>query len=48
MYAALKALHILAVALFLGNIVTGLFWKVHGDRTGDPRRTEGMHVRRPR
>lgn len=37
MYAALKALHVLAVALFLGNIITGLFWKAHGDRTGDPR-----------
>lgn len=33
----MKALHILAVAMFLGNIVTGLFWKAHGDRTGDPR-----------
>lgn len=37
MYAALKALHILAVTLFLGNIITGLFWKAHGDRTGEPR-----------
>lgn len=37
MYAALKALHILAVAIFLGNIITGLFWKAHADRTGDPR-----------
>jgi uncharacterized membrane protein len=36
-YAALKALHILAVAIFLGNIITGLFWKAHADRTGDPR-----------
>ena len=37
MYLALKALHILAVVLFLGNIITGVFWKAHGDRTGDPR-----------
>jgi len=37
MYLALKALHILAVVLFLGNIITGIFWKAHGDRTGDPR-----------
>jgi uncharacterized membrane protein len=33
----MKVLHILAVVLFLGNIITGLFWKAHGDRTGDPR-----------
>ena len=37
LYFALKSLHILAVALFLGNIITGLFWKSHADRTGDPR-----------
>lgn len=37
MYLALKALHLFAVVLFLGNIITGLFWKAHGDRTGDPR-----------
>src|SRR5512134_1998089 len=37
MYLALKALHILAVVLFLGNIITGLFWKAHGDRSADPR-----------
>ena len=36
-YAALKALHLVAVVAFLGNIVTGLFWKAHGDRTGEPR-----------
>lgn len=36
-YLALKALHVLAVVLFLGNIITGLFWKAHGDRTKDPR-----------
>ena len=37
MYLAMKTLHVLAVILFLGNIITGLFWKAHGDRTGDPR-----------
>lgn len=36
-FALLKSLHIVAVCLFLGNIVTGLFWKRHADRTGDPR-----------
>ena len=37
MYLVFKGLHVLAVALFLGNIITGLFWKAHGDRAGDPR-----------
>jgi uncharacterized membrane protein len=37
LYLALKALHIVSVVLFLGNIITGMFWKVHADRTGDPR-----------
>lgn len=37
MYLAMKVLHVLAVVLFLGNIITGLFWKAHGDRTADPR-----------
>ncbi len=36
-YLSLKLVHIVAVILFLGNIVTGLFWKAHADRTGDPR-----------
>jgi uncharacterized membrane protein len=36
-YLAMKTLHVLAVILFLGNIITGLFWKAHGDRTADPR-----------
>jgi uncharacterized membrane protein len=36
-YLAMKTLHVLAVVLFLGNIITGLFWKAHGDRTTDPR-----------
>ncbi len=37
MYLAMKTLHVLAVVLFLGNIITGLYWKAHGDRTTDPR-----------
>ena len=37
MYLALKSLHILAVILFLGNTITGAFWKAHGDRSGDPK-----------
>ncbi|HEU4780718.1 MAG TPA: DUF2269 family protein [Steroidobacteraceae bacterium] len=36
-YLALKALHVLSVVLFLGNIITGVFWKWHADRTGDLR-----------
>jgi uncharacterized membrane protein len=37
MYLLLKVVHILSVMLFLGNIITGLFWKAHADRTGDPK-----------
>ena len=37
LYLFLKALHIVSVVLFLGNIVTGVFWKMHADRTGDLR-----------
>jgi len=33
MYLVLKTVHIIAVILFMGNIVTGLFWKAHADRT---------------
>src|SRR6185503_9891661 len=33
MYVALKVIHIIAVILFMGNIITGLFWKAHADRT---------------
>ncbi len=36
-YLLLKALHIVSVTLFLGNIVTGVFWKAHADRLGDLR-----------
>lgn len=36
MYLALKLIHILAVVAFLGNITTGVFWKMIADRTGRP------------
>lgn len=36
-YLVLKALHVLSVVLFLGNIITGVFWKVHADRSGELR-----------
>lgn len=36
-YLIFKFFHIAAVILFLGNIITGLFWKAHADRTRDPR-----------
>jgi uncharacterized membrane protein len=34
LYLTLKSLHIVSVVLFLGNIITGVFWKMHADRTG--------------
>jgi uncharacterized membrane protein len=37
MYLWLKLVHILAVVMFIGNIVTGLFWHRHAERTRDPR-----------
>ena len=36
-YLALNTLHVLAVTLFLGSIVMGIFWKLRSDRTADPR-----------
>lgn len=36
MYLWMKALHIVAVVLFLGNIITGVFWHRHAARTRDP------------
>lgn len=36
MYLWLKVLHIVAVVLFLGNIITGVFWHRHAARTRDP------------
>ena len=37
LYLVLKSLHVISVVLFLGNIITGVFWKAHADRTGDLR-----------
>ena len=36
-YVFVKALHVLSVVLFLGNIITGVFWKFHADRNADLR-----------
>jgi uncharacterized membrane protein len=36
-YLVMKTIHVLAVALFLGNIIVGNFWKLYADRSGDPR-----------
>ena len=35
MYIALKILHVAAVVIFLGNLVTGILWKIHADQTRD-------------
>ena len=37
MYQILKLIHVAAVIIFLGNIINGLFWKAHADRTKDVR-----------
>src|SRR5690606_23611456 len=37
LYLFLKTIHIVAVVLFLGNITTGVFWKLFADRSGDAR-----------
>jgi len=36
-YLVMKTIHVLAVVLFLGNIIIGIFWKLYADRSGDPR-----------
>ncbi len=36
-YLLLKTAHILSVVLFLGNIVTGIFWVAHANRSADAR-----------
>ena len=36
MYIALKTLHLFAVVIFVGNLTTGILWKLHGDQTRDP------------
>jgi uncharacterized membrane protein len=37
MYFWLKLLHVASVTIFLGNIITGLFWHAHAARTRDQR-----------
>lgn len=37
MYLWLKLVHVLAVVMFVGNIVTGVFWHKHALRTRDPK-----------
>jgi uncharacterized membrane protein len=37
MYLWLKFVHVLGVVMFLGNIVTGVFWHKHALATRDPR-----------
>jgi uncharacterized membrane protein len=37
MYLWLKLIHVLAVVMFVGNIVTGVFWHKHAMKTRDPR-----------
>ena len=32
-----KLVHLFAVVIFLGNIITGLFWHLHAAQTRDPR-----------
>ncbi|MEO8176299.1 MAG: DUF2269 domain-containing protein [Sphingomicrobium sp.] len=36
MFLLLKTVHIISVILFLGNIITGIFWMAHANRTQDP------------
>ena len=37
MYLAFKTIHLFCVVLFLGNIISGVLWKLRADRTRDPR-----------
>jgi uncharacterized membrane protein len=37
LYLIFKTLHVLAAVVFLGNILTGVFWKRHADRTREVR-----------
>jgi uncharacterized membrane protein len=36
MYIAFKILHVFAVIVFLGNLITGILWKVSADQTRNP------------
>lgn len=37
MYLWLKLIHVLAVVMFVGNVVTGVFWHKHAEKTRDPK-----------
>lgn len=37
LYLMLKTVHIVAVVIFVGNITTGVLWKLHADLSGNPR-----------
>ena len=37
MYPWIKLIHVIAVCVFLGNIITGVFWHKHAERTRDAR-----------
>ena len=37
MYLIFKLVHVSAVIVFLGNIITGLFWHAHAARSRDPK-----------
>jgi len=42
-YLLLKAAHVFGVVLFLGNIITGIFWKVQADLTNTlPARAQAL------
>lgn len=36
-YLIMKTIHLASVVVFLGNILLGMFWKAHGDRSKDAR-----------
>ncbi len=36
-YLIFKTLHILFAIIFLGNIISAIFWKLHSDKSGDPK-----------
>ena len=36
MYIAFKILHLVAVVIFLGNLITGILWKVSADQSRNP------------
>jgi uncharacterized membrane protein len=37
-YLILKLIHIIGVIMFMGNITIGPFWKMHAERTKDPKK----------